>query len=78
MYIYLNLKGINCQIHLVPALRKKVGLRMPLESCAYLWSHPMPVDEKFFAENVLRWKELDEKARKMIDFKVSGPLQLTV
>jgi hypothetical protein len=34
----------------------------------------MPDNEKPFAENLLRLKELDEKARKMIGFKVPGPL----
>jgi hypothetical protein len=49
-----------------------VGPRIPLESCAYLWPHPMTDNEKTVAENVLRLKELDEKACKMIGFKIPG------
>jgi hypothetical protein len=45
---------------------------------AKLWLHvtgttPMP-DDKDSAEDVLRWKELDAKTRRMIGFNVSGPL----
>jgi hypothetical protein len=46
---------------------------------AKLWLHvtgeePKPDDE----DAILKWKELDAKARRMIGFNVSGPLQLPV
>jgi hypothetical protein len=51
---------------------------------ANIWHHvtgdiPMPADdEKSTAGDVLKWKELDAKARRTIGFCVSGPLQLPV
>jgi hypothetical protein len=74
-----SLKLEACPDHGLPwTVRKIGGLRIPTEACPYPRHLPLPDDEKSFAQDVLRWKELDEKVQRTISCDLPEPLKIPV